>query len=166
MARRGKAWQGFLIKGFTMKFNIDVSHVEAGDVIEKSVCEQVIGFPMEQDQYQFNFQLMQLADYVGKLLWKDGKKLTVVSRGGEVVVLTHEQASKYNDSRFELAAKKMRRCNKRLLAVNVSELPKEARESHTMSIIKQSRILQGLSQARKDLRVNATVRSVPKIRVK
>ena len=121
----------------------------------------MVGVTKQQDGLEFQFRLMQLADYIGKLLWKEGKKYTVCTRGSEVHVLTHEQASKYNDSRFNGAVAKMRKCNRRLIAVDVSKLSPEMRQQHDETIARQSRMIQALKGGKAKLEVKPVVRNVP-----
>lgn len=124
-----------------MQFDVDVSQVEPGTTIERSVCEQIVGVKRDEDAYAYQFLLMQLGDFIEKSLWKIGKQYTVRTTGGAVQILTNEEASKYNDSRFDLAIAKLRRCNKRLIAVDLSKLTPVARQDHATAAIRQSRIL-------------------------
>ena len=134
-----------------MKYEIDVQYVEPGTVIEQSQCEEILGIKRDGNEYNYQFALMQLGEFIQKSLWKLGKEYTVTTSSGQVNVLTHEQASKYNESRFDLAIGKMRKCNRRLNAVDVGELSKETREEHGKAIIRQSRILSMLKTASRDL---------------
>lgn len=160
-ARHGEVRQGLFLFGvYKMKFDIDVSALQPGSVVEQSVCEKVIGFSRSSNQYEFQFNLMQLAEHISRLLWKDGRKWTVTTKDGTVCVLTHEQASKYNTQRFQNAIDKMRRCNRRLVAVEIAEIPKEHRAQHDEAIAKQSRILQGM-RVRQSVELSETKRSIP-----
>lgn len=134
-----------------MQFDIDVSGLEAGDNVPQAQCEAVVGMKRSGNEYAYQFALLQLGDFIQKALWKIGKQFTVTTANGEVQVLTHEQASKYNASRFELSIAKLRRCNRRLNAVNPGELTAEAREEHGRALIRQSRVLSLLKTANKDL---------------
>lgn len=146
-----------------MKFDIDISDVVPGSTIEESECERIIGIKRSEDMYRFQFALMQLGEYVGKLLWKDGKQYTVRTSNGCVEILSHEEASTYNASRFDLAISKMRRCHRRLIAVDAGQLPDEKRGQHTDSIVRQSKMLLALRDCRKerDLTPVASKRSMP-----
>jgi hypothetical protein len=94
---------------------------------------------------------MQLAEFIQRSLWKIGKQFTVTTSAGQVNILTHEEASKYNESRFDLAISKMRRCNRRLNAVDIGSLSKDSRDEHGRAIIRQSRILSMLKTTNKDI---------------
>lgn len=134
-----------------MEYEIDVTEVEAGTTVDQSECERILKISRKGNEYEYQFALMQLAEFIQKSLWKIGKQFTVTTSSGAVNILTHEEASKYNESRFDLAIAKMRRCNRRLNAVEIGELSKEARNDHGRAIIRQSRILSMLKTANKDL---------------
>lgn len=146
-----------------MNFDIDVENVEPGTTIEQSTVEQIIGIKRKGNEYAYQFALMQLGEFVQRSLWKIGKHYTVRTSGGEVQVLTHEEASKYNDSRFDLAIEKMRRCNRRLAAVDIGQLSKEAREDHGKALVKQSRILAMMKTAKRELTLTAEAPKKPPI---
>ena len=134
-----------------MEYDIDVTNVEAGTTVDQSQCEKILDMKRKGNEYDYQFALMQLSDFIQRSLWKIGKQFTVATSAGQVNILTHEQASKYNESRFDLAIAKMRRCNRRLNAVDVGELSKEARDDHGKAIIRQSRILSMMKTANRDL---------------
>jgi hypothetical protein len=162
-ARRGKAMHGtarrglarIFTKGLVMNFEVDVENVEPGTTIEQSTVEQIVGIKREGNEYNYQFLLMQLGEFVQRSLWKIGKQYTVRTSGGEVQVLTHEEASRHNANKFELRMDGMRRDNRRLVAVDVGALSKESREDHGKAIIKQSRILSMLKSARSELTLAA-----------
>ena len=144
-----------------MRFDVDISGLEPGSAVSQAVCEKAIGFARESDKYGFQFALLQLADHVQRLLWKADCRWTVTTRDGEILILTHEQASKYNAARFNGAMDKMRRCHKRLCAVDIASLSDELRGSHDEAIARQSRILQGIKGTRAVLELTPTKRTVP-----
>jgi hypothetical protein len=159
----GEVWYGcFLLTELVMKFNIDVSNLQAGDIIEQENCEQIIGFQRAKKMYEFGFELMQLAEYVQANLWKIGKPLTVVSHKGSIRVLTHVEASEYNASRFDNAITKMRKCHKRLVAVDTNGFDAEAKGNHSLSIIKTSRVLTAIKSSRTEVVVAPHVSVVPR----
>jgi hypothetical protein len=110
-----------------MEYEIDVTDVEAGTTVDQSECERILGIKRKGNEYNYQFALMQLAEFIQRSLWKIGKQFTVTTSAGQVNILTHEEASKYNESRFDLAISKMRRCNRRLNAVDIGSLSKDSR---------------------------------------
>lgn len=145
-----------------MEKNIDVSQLHPGDTVEQAECEKVIGFKRDEDKYAFQFELMQLSERIQMLLWREGRKYTVVCKDGSICILTHEQASNYNAKRFSNAIGKMRRCHKRLVAVDVSSFGSSALENHNLSLVKTSRILQSIKSTRVDIKPEAHVCTLPK----
>ena len=125
-----------------------------------------IGFARNADKYEYQFALMQLVEHIQRLLWKDQKQYTVVSENGSIRVLTHEEASKYNAARFDGAISKMRRCHKRLTAVDCGQFDAETKDNHTKSILKSSRILTAIKTTRAQVEVKEHVSIIPKRLVK
>ena len=77
-------------------------------------------------------------------------------------MLTHEQASKYNAARFDGAIAKMRRCYKRLIAVNMGALGVEAKTDHLKSIQRQANVLQLIGRRKVELEPQPVKRVVVK----
>jgi hypothetical protein len=167
MVRLGMAWRGyFYTKGKAMKFDVEVDQLEVGTTIEQSVVERIVGIKRQDNEAAYQFLVMQLAEFISNALWKIGKQYTVRTSGGEVLVLTHEEASRYNDSRFDLAMEKMRRCNRRLMAVDVGQLSDEARRDHGRAMIRQSTILAMVKTAKKSISLEAETPKKPPIVLK
>jgi hypothetical protein len=132
-------------------FDISIDNVEAGSVLSQADCEALFGFSYEINPTVYQFKLMQLSDYVEKELAKTDRILTVVCDGQTVRVLTHEQASIYNQKHFDNAIRKMRRCNRRLQAVDIRELGPDRIKQHDGGIVRQSRILQAIKTSTRDI---------------
>lgn len=145
-----------------IEYSIDIDAIEAGYVFDRATCELLIGFPRDSNRYEWQFELMKRCDQIQKELWDAGKHLTVVTTKSEIHVLTHEQASEYNATRFDNAIKKMRRCYKRLLAVNTGTFTDNMLQSHEKSIVKQSRILQAIKSNRAEITVKPHDSGLPK----
>jgi hypothetical protein len=141
-------------------FEIELTGIEPGSVLAMSECERLFGYTRETNPVKYQFDLMRLADYVGKELAKIGLVYTVVCDGSDVRVLTHEQASDYNQQHFSNAIKKMRKCHKRLMAVDTRELEAERIKMHDKSIVRQSRILQTIKSISRGSEVEVTSRKL------
>lgn len=141
---------------------IDLTNVEPGHVFSMAQCEEAIGFPRDRDRYQWNFMLMQLCEQVQKQLWNSGKHFTVVTSKSEIRVLTHAEASEYNANMFDNAIKKMRRTNRKLMAVDTTGFSENALVSHEKAIVKQSRILAMMKPSRATLQMVAHNDGLPK----
>ena len=133
-------------------YEIDIESIEPGSVLSQSDCDQLFGFAYETNPVEWQFKLMQLSDYVERELHKANRVLTVVCEGRTVRVLTHEEASIYNQKHFDNAIKKMRKCNRRKQAVDVTTLNEDQRKSHDSGLLRQSRILQAVKQVSKDVK--------------
>lgn len=157
MARRGLAGQGFFLTEVFM-FDIDLQTIEPGTVLEMADCEKLFGYTRENNPTRYQFDLMRLADWIHKELCKFDRILTVVCDGSDVRVLTHQQASDYNVQHFANAIKKMRKCHKRLAAIDTRELDAAKIMIHDKSLVRQSRILQMIKTVRSD--VQAEVRKL------
>lgn len=129
-------------------FDVDIDSIETGSVLGIAECEKLFGYTRQSDPMRYQFDLMRLSDWIGKELFKQGKLLTVTCDGSDIRVLTHEQASDYNQKHFDNAIKRMRKCAKRLAAVDIRELTAERVKSHDRAIVKQSKILQMIRNVR------------------
>lgn len=146
-----------------MKFNYDVSGLDLGSEIPVVECEQLCGYKVTEAAYAL--KVMQLAQEIMAVLWKEGREYTVVCEQGAVKVLTHEEATIYNARRFHGTIDTMRRCHTRLLAVDTSSFDDELRERHTKSIVRTSRILGAVQSSRAELRMKAHESNLPKRKV-
>jgi len=136
-------------------FDIDLETIEPGSVLEMADCEKLFGYTREDNPTKYQFDLMRLADWIHRELCKLDRILTVVCDGSDVVVLTHQQASDYNVQHFANAIKKMRKCHKRLAAVDTRELDAAKIQIHDKSLVRQSRILQMIKTVRSDVQAEA-----------
>lgn len=133
-------------------YEIDIESIEPGSVLSQSDCDQLFGFSFETNPSDWQLKLVQLSDYVERELHKANRVLTVVCQGHTVRVLTHEEASVYNQKHFDNAIKKMRKCNRRKMAVDVTGFSGDQRKSHDSGLLRQSRILQAVKQSSKDVK--------------
>ena len=127
---------------------IDAAAISPGDVIEIPEVERLIGINRADDPLGYQLGLLQLQGVVSSLLRRLGKVYTVTCDDKQINVLTHQEASIYNARRFEKAVASMRRCHRRLTAVDVGQLSQVEREGHDKSIVRQSRVLLGMRLTR------------------
>jgi hypothetical protein len=164
--RQGKVWDFyFLLRSEAMEF--DISEIGPGSVIEQADIEKAIGFSQASNWRDYQFKLMTLQGELSKLLADDGRDLTVCINGGSLQVLTHEEASKYNDAASRNAIHKMQRCLRRSLAVDTGEFDSDTLRFHEKSVMRQSRILQAIKTvSRKRMTLDAKEDNRPKIILK
>ncbi len=139
-------------------FDIDVSSVEPGTVLEMRECERLFGYARETNPTKYQFDLMRLADWIYKTLLKEDQTMTVICDGSDIRVLTHQQASDYNQQHFTNAIRKMRKCHKRLMAVDTGELDAMKVILHDKSIVRQSRILQTIRSIARGAEIEVSAR--------
>lgn len=144
-----------------MKFDIDIENAKPGSRIEQETCEKILNVKRAEDAYGYQFALLQLCGFIQNQLWRTGKRYTVTACEGAIQVLTDEQATDYNSNHFELAVKKLRRCHRRLQAVDLSNLSDEHKKSHQAATIRQSRIVSMLRSVPKKIDLQATVPTKP-----
>lgn len=149
-----------------MKFEVDIENAKPGSCIDQECCEQILNVKRSEDAYDYQFKLLQLCNFIQTQLWQVGKRYTVTAFNGEIQVLTDEQATEYNTNHFELAIKKLRRCNRRLRAVDLSQLSDEAKKEHQAATIRQSRIVGMLRSVPKKLELEAVQPTKPKLSFK
>lgn len=123
---------------------IDTRDLEPGSTLPQVECEKLIGFTHESDPIGYQLGLLCLQNHIAKMLRRVGRVLTVVCRKGSIEILTHRQAAVYNADRFNQGIKAMRSSNKRLIAVDASELSQDERAKHDENIVRQSRLLAGI----------------------
>jgi hypothetical protein len=144
-------------------FVLDIESVKAGSVIDQAEVEKVVGVRRSEDAYAYQFALLQFGDFIAKTLWRNGKQLTVTTNDGAVQILTHAEASVYNAKQFELAMAKLRRCNRRLGAVDASQLTPDDRQDHVKAMIRQSRILSAVKIAKKPVELEQSSDNRPRL---
>lgn len=144
-----------------MEFEVDIENAKPGSRIDRENCEKILNIKRSEDAYGYQFGLLQLCDFIQKQLWREGKRYTVTACEGEIQVLTDEQATDYNANHFELAIKKLRRCHRRLQAVDTSNLSDEGRSNHQAATIRQSRIVSMLRSVPKKIDLQASEPTKP-----
>lgn len=145
----------------------DVDEIEVGCVIDKATIEAALGYTQESNWREYQFSLMKLQHELAMQLSQEGKLFTVVVDGGSLRVLTHEEASKYNDAASKNAIQKMERCLRRSQAVDTGDFSDDALKFHERSLLRQSRILQAIkSVRRKKLTLDTHENNKPKIVLK
>ena len=129
-------------------FDVDIASIDCGSFLAESDCQKLFGYARIDDPVRYQFDLMRLSDWIGKELAKAGKVLTVTCDGAEIRVLTHEQASEYNQKHFDNSIRRMRKCMRRLSAVDIRELDSDRVKRHDKAIGRQSKILQMIKSVR------------------
>lgn len=144
-----------------MIFQIDTTNLSPGDAITRGECETVIGYTEDQRPKEYQFALLQLLGVVQKQLKKEhGRELTVRIVGGELHVLTDQEAAAYNPRRFEAGLRLARRAHRRLMAVNVRGLTPEDKAIFAKNVSNQAHKLSMLRK-KAEVPLQATERQTP-----
>jgi len=134
-----------------MKFDIDVSNLHPGCVIEQSDCEDAVGVRFKDDPDRYRLLLLNLKTHIERELKSIGYEWTLRTPQESIHILTHEEASAHNENRTRRAKRSIRKAGRLLDAVDVGQLSTEARKEHTRRLISQSRLRLALHQASRDL---------------
>lgn len=141
--------------------DFDYAELEKGDVLSVGHCEAVLNLSPVHHPKAYPLALMGLVQQVERELQQAGKRYTVATRKGQVVVLTDAEASEYNDHGFECALKKAKRSHFRMQQVNVNNLDQNERARHDNNLVKQAAVLQAVRNARKALHPAPSARTTP-----
>ena len=149
-----------------MIFQIDTTGLGPGDAVTRGQCETVVGFTEDEYPKDYQFALLQLLGVVQKQLKKEhGRELTVRIVGGELHVLTDQEAAAYNPRRFDAGLRLARRAHRRLMAVNVGNLEPEDKTIFAKNVSNQSFKLSQLRK-RAEVPLIPTERQTPKMTFK
>lgn len=121
-------------------WTFDISDLVPGFEISREACEQMIGLRYEHDM-RYGLELVKLASHIDRLIRDDGRLCTIRTQGGGVQVLTDSDAARYNADRFENAIDLMRRCKRRLDAVNVAKLDPDELRAYDRNRNRQAKTL-------------------------
>lgn len=133
---------------------VNISELQPGSVILQAQIEEICGITRQQDVELFRFHQMRIVQQLSKSLVDRGAIFTVCSRKCNIHVLTHAEASKYNQRAFRNGLKKSKRSTARLLGVDVAQLsPAEVLE-HDRALHVQARTLSAISASMRGLPIN------------
>lgn len=132
----------------TTHYPIDFDTYEIGDVIGVDVIEHAFG--VKRDDRRYRLSQLAMANAAERAFMERGQLVTIKSQGDDVAILSHPEASIYNERRFKSALSSMVRCHARHTAVPMDQLPDdESRTRHTITNMRNGRTLQAAKQARR-----------------
>lgn len=146
-------------------WQIDPNELVPGAEISREECERLLGCSYAEER-RYGLELLKLAAYVDKAIKRSGRLLTITTRDGGIQVLTHAQASRYNAERFDAAQRLMRRCFRRLSAVDTGSLTESELRNYDRARNSQSRTLAAMRAVNMfdDVVLKATVSKQPPMR--
>ena len=127
------------------KYPLDFAalNLDVGSVVNSSQIEFAYGIKVGDQRYRF--KQLAMRDAVEKHFHECGRTVTVVCRKDDVIVLTHEAASGYNEDRFKYGLDTVRKSAQRHAAVDTSQIADTAR--HAAVGAYHGRVLEALSKA-------------------
>ena len=124
----------------------DAADLVPGAELSRDECERLIGRRYWEDP-RYGLELVKLASFIDRLIRDDGRLCTIRTVSGGIQILTHSEAARYNADRFESAIDLMRRCKRRLDAVDPAQLDADELRSYDRNRNRQGRTLAAIKTA-------------------
>ncbi len=140
MERTGRA---FIMS--TTVYPLDTSNLQKGDVIPQSQLIQIVKAAPGTSRYAWG--AMRVRDFVVKSLAKRGLEVTVVTKNGNLVILTDAEAGPYNKQFAKTGARRIHRATRRHSRIDLSNLTAEQRIDWDRNQIRLSMVSNALSSA-------------------
>lgn len=126
------------------KYPLDFDLLEVGSVITVPEIEKHFSVKYGSDAY--NFKTMSL-----KAAIETKTDFTAKITGGEIHVLTWQDASQYNDKSVDNAVSQMRRRIRKNTQVITDGFPPELKQQHERRLMKGAFLLEALKETRKKI---------------
>jgi len=173
-AGRGTAWHGKGPYGAYTKGDFQVAkkyrlpeslidRLQKGDEILRDEIEPLL--PEHHGEDAFRLHLMAWVAHLDKALRKAGKPFTIRTRemGRRVEILTDEQASQYNRSRFGSYLHRASRRHALMMEVNTANLSPDQQKAHDRSVCLQGAIMTGISITAREFSPRPHRRGIPSL---
>jgi hypothetical protein len=144
------------------KYPIDTEELIKGSVVSVTECEKVLGERYGTTEY--NLGLMGLVGFIYQEMFSKGLIVTIRTVKGEIHVLEDAAASKHNDKMIQNHIKGIKIKTGRLLAVDVNNLTIAEKAKHDRRCLINSKILQAITNTRKQFKVNPSTRRTPTLK--
>lgn len=131
------------------EYPFDTDHLRKGSVVSREVVAEAYGVKVDDRDY-WKAHMRALA-YVERRLRERGEPATVVTRDGGIAVLTDDEASIYNASRFEGRVDGMRRDHGRMQEVDRGAVAPARVAAHDVALVGMGRQLGAVVRARREL---------------
>jgi len=141
---------------------MDFDTLDYGSVIPNEIVEDYFGISSDDDG--FRFKLINFIYIVDTELRSRGIIATICVRNGQIKVLTHEEAAEYNRKRFNCHVAGMARVHEKNMHVAATELSKETRDSHTKTVMFQSKALQAVLRTKAEFQLDSVQRKAPSLK--
>jgi hypothetical protein len=141
------------------RFPIDYDSLKKGDVIPAELLEKIAEAPRSTPKYQL--KVLAFQQQIMDEMRARGNPVTVIVRGGEIVVLTDAEASTYNAERLGAHLHGVMRAHERSQAVDVANLDDEQKKVHTRRVEVGGKFVQAIIDTGRKLKLPAYTRKTP-----
>ena len=139
----------------------DIEQLAKGVTIH---CEEIEAayHVRRSDHKQYQLAVMQAKQEISKLTARElGQTWTIKQEGDSLRILTDEEAVDYNAVQFDRGRRAMATAHRRLIGVDRSMLSDGRQNEHDRHIFAQATQLQAITDAKRRLRKQSHVRSIP-----
>ena len=144
----------------TVRYPIDVSELEVGDVISVDQVEEIYGCD-RKDRLYFS-RLLSLRDFIMQAALDElGETWTVIRQRDGLRILTHKEAADHNPHESKLLRQRLGRVHRRNMGVDTSGFSDERRDRHLRQLELDARVFQAEKKERKAFRLEAAKRHTP-----
>jgi hypothetical protein len=141
------------------KWPLDFDALDYGSIISNDILEDYYGIPIDDEGFRFKqIDFIQLVD---SKLRSRGMIATICVRNSQIKILTHEEAAEYNRKRFNCHVAGMARVHEKNLHVCSQDLSRESRDSHTKTVMFQSKALQAVLKTKSEFQLEPVKRKTP-----
>lgn len=135
----------------TTEYPIATDGLRKGDRVSVNAIERAFSVKRQTDAYRL--ALLKASNYIVRRFRDRGEIVTVVERKHDLVILTDDEASKYNDERFAINIRGAARAHTRNLGVDRSKLSAGVIDEHDRRIVNNGRVLGAIRNERASIAI-------------
>lgn len=151
------AWERPPLRDIEAVFNPDT--IQKGVVFGYEILSQLIDATPGTSEWAL--RVTEIGQRLQDILWRAGKPFTLRFHRTKLVVLSDEEAAKFNKRHFASGRRRMARSHKQALGVDTSSLDEATRSAHERTLRAQGIELASIVAARKQIRATAHRRHTP-----
>ena len=130
------------------RFPLDYDQLHKGSIISIETIEEYCGYEHGTDYY--NLSALRLKNLILQAFEDRGDPVTMKSSKGQLIVLTDQEASNYNDKRQRSGMKTIVTSYKRLVNVDAAALEDGDKKTLERRLIISGKVLQGMIAGHKE----------------
>lgn len=147
----------------TKRYPVDLSTIIKGRVFSPEEIEYLTGAKRGTPEYAL--ALLNLRTHIENALITTGHPpLTLKCDHNSLRVLTDAEAAEYNAQQFDRLQRRAARRFALQMAVDISELSENERETHEKKVLVNGKILQAISNVRKQFKLKPHERKTPSLK--